>query len=897
MSFTSGNDNPADANTTTSSNSMIDLDSTSTSSSTFVQQPPPAPTWNRGVYFTEKAKRLSNALTDGIVASSNSQIFKGCIVFVHNDGVVHPPRTRDKLMQCILENGGEVVNYEMVGQGITHHILPKSGISESYLHELLKRRKGVNENKYYVTVDWVDKSVEANKRQNENLVVPSYLKEQTNTIEAHFSSSSSSCIKSPSKSPVKSSSSLSLTTQNNPQFLSDYNAHSRLGFIANWRTRCQEWMNEIGPLDYSKLPLYPVIDREQQGTQGTQGTQGAQRVVLHVDMDCFFVSVMCLGQPDLLNRPCAVAHSSGKGSTSDISSCNYAARTRGCRNGMSIGRAKALVPELSVLPYDFDKITTVSKKVFTILYHASELFQPVSVDEAYIELPPNTNGLAAAKILRKLIKDETGCNASAGVGPNKLLARIATSKAKPDGEFEISQRDAIVHLKELPPRSLPGVGRKLAEKLEEYKMIGDMHSTSEAEMKRKCGDKKGSKLYHYSRGIDNDPVESCHTPKTASKEVNWALRFDNWSDAELFLGEIVTEATRKAVQLDKYVSGVVVNVKKSKNPEQEPAKFLGHGLCDDYSKTKKFEKPIFVQLSNALSTEQIMNAAIDNLRAIVEERTFNAKHLRGLGVTLNLIESSSSSSSSSCSSRSDVMGRFIKVGQKRDIYEGFDDNSESDSDCEDKEPLDNNHHPSNMIDKPIRGASSSAPVRTKVRVKQPGISDMLNKKQKQIVVEDAEDTDAILNDCVSLTPETARLIKELGIDHRDQLAAQRQIARDNKEAMSLKDREHSPMKYLQYKLDMEGSQKRLFNNSFNDTFAGLTALLEHISDMRSSATESLHFIIIDFATKAAARGSFQDCIIIYRAIKRRGWEAMAEAVQIASNEESKHLFGRTYPLD
>lgn len=198
----------------------------------------------------------------------------------------------------------------------------------------------------------------------------------------------------------------------------------------------------------------------------------SSRLIIHVDMDCYFASVPLLKRPDLQNRPVVISHSSAAG-YSDVSACNYPARALGISNGMSMLRAKSLCPDLCVLPYDFDGYERVSQAIFRLFYSLPMLIrvQPVSVDEAYLEFPSNLNGLAVAKYIREQIFEVTGgCPSSAGVSYNILLARLATKKAKPNGQYEIKEGDVMKLLEHMKLSDMPTVGWSTAAVLREHHM-------------------------------------------------------------------------------------------------------------------------------------------------------------------------------------------------------------------------------------------------------------------------------------------------------------------------------------------------------------------------------------------------------------------------------------------
>ncbi|OUM69657.1 hypothetical protein PIROE2DRAFT_57220 [Piromyces sp. E2] len=181
-------------------------------------------------------------------------------------------------------------------------------------------------------------------------------------------------------------------------------------------------------------------------------------------------SVGLISRPELINKPVGVSHSSGKNSGSDIASCNYIARSFGVRNGMLIAHAKKMCPNLIVIPYEFENYEKVTNVLYNVLINNSDNIQAVSCDEAYIEIwLPKTGTeeidiLEKAKNIRAEIKQKTQCNSSIGISTNILLARLATKKAKPDGEFYISPIAPESFIKQFNVSDLPGVGWSIEKK-------------------------------------------------------------------------------------------------------------------------------------------------------------------------------------------------------------------------------------------------------------------------------------------------------------------------------------------------------------------------------------------------------------------------------------------------
>lgn len=249
-----------------------------------------------------------------------------------------------------------------------------------------------------------------------------------------------------------------------------------------------------------------------------------------MDFDCFFASVGLIDRPELQDKPVAVSHSKGirEGSSSDIASCNYIARKYGISNGMQIGYAKRKCPSLQVIPYEFEKYKAVSEIFYEILFRYADQIQAVSVDEALIEVTSHITQLnsgqedALAKKIRDEIRDKTKCEASIGIGPNILIARLATRKAKPCGQYHCKPENVNEILETTDVADLPGVGYSMSSKLGEMGVskVGELRRLKLYELQQKFGEKTGSMLYNYARGLDNRPLVMDQPRQSVSAEVN-----------------------------------------------------------------------------------------------------------------------------------------------------------------------------------------------------------------------------------------------------------------------------------------------------------------------------------------------------------------------------------------
>lgn len=263
-----------------------------------------------------------------------------------------------------------------------------------------------------------------------------------------------------------------------------------------------------------------------------------------------------LCRDDLKDVPVAVAHSkaSSQRGYSEISSCNYPARSCGLKNGMFMLQAVKLCPHLQVLHYDFEQYASVSEQVYRIMFSTVSIgtvVQPVSVDEAYIELPPGSDGYKVATDLRNEIRSQTGCAASVGIGSSMLLARLATKRAKPDGIFTLKSDSLSAHLSNMPVRDLPGVGYKHARILKEKGCTEckDIWAVPLSILKKWVGEALATQVYNFSRGIDTRPLKPVATRKSVGVDINYGIRFTSVENAEQFMGKMSQELASRLRQV------------------------------------------------------------------------------------------------------------------------------------------------------------------------------------------------------------------------------------------------------------------------------------------------------------------------------------------------------------
>ena len=245
-----------------------------------------------------------------------------------------------------------------------------------------------------------------------------------------------------------------------------------------------------------------------------------QRKVIHVDMDAFYASVAQRDDPSLRGKPVVVAWRGGR---SVVCAASYEARKFGVRSAMPAVRAERLCPDAIFIPPDFTRYRTVSKQVREIFLRHTDLVEPLSLDEAYLDVTTNKTELptatAVAQRIREQIREELSLTASAGVAPNKFLAKIASDWNKPDGLFVIRPGDIDRVLPPLPVGRLPGVGKVMEGKLAELGIgsVGDLRTHGAAELEARFG-RYGLRLHQLSLGIDHGEVKPDRPTQSISAE-------------------------------------------------------------------------------------------------------------------------------------------------------------------------------------------------------------------------------------------------------------------------------------------------------------------------------------------------------------------------------------------
>ena len=267
----------------------------------------------------------------------------------------------------------------------------------------------------------------------------------------------------------------------------------------------------------------------------------ALRKIIHVDMDAFFASVEQRDDPTLRGKPVAVGGGSGRGV---VAAASYEARVFGVRSAMPSATARRLCPDLIFCKTRFDVYHEVSQQIRAIFARFTELIEPLSLDEAYLDVTRNHLGIASAtaiaREIRRLIAEQTSLTASAGVSYNKFLAKLASDQNKPDGLCVIKPGEGATFVAALPVRRFHGIGPRGAEKMTRLGVeTGADLATKDGEWLRTHFGSFGDYLFNAARGIDHRPVRAHRERKSIGGERTFNTDLHAEGDLRAMLESII----------------------------------------------------------------------------------------------------------------------------------------------------------------------------------------------------------------------------------------------------------------------------------------------------------------------------------------------------------------------
>ena len=289
------------------------------------------------------------------------------------------------------------------------------------------------------------------------------------------------------------------------------------------------------------------------------------RKIIHIDMDCFYAAVEERDHPQYRGKPLAVGGSANRRGV--LCTCNYAARKFGLHAAMPTKRALALCPELILLPVKMDKYREVSKTIHQIFQKFTPLIEPLSLDEAYLDVTDCTllHGSATliAREIKRQIKEQLSLTASAGVAPNKFLAKIASDWNKPDGLLVITPSEVANFVADLTIDKLAGVGKITAQKMHQQEIFTcrDLQQYTLPQLQQKFG-KLGERFYKLCQGIDERPVEPNRIRRSLSVEQTFSVDLPNPQSIQAIVAELfVTLKTRLSKYEERPIKQQFVKIK------------------------------------------------------------------------------------------------------------------------------------------------------------------------------------------------------------------------------------------------------------------------------------------------------------------------------------------------
>lgn len=289
------------------------------------------------------------------------------------------------------------------------------------------------------------------------------------------------------------------------------------------------------------------------------------RKIVHIDMDAFYASVEQRDRPELRGRPVAVGGSERRGV---VAAASYEARPFGVHSAMPSARAKRLCPDLVFVKARFDVYKAVSRTIREVFRRYTDAIEPLSLDEAYLDLTQveiaTPSAVAAARRIKAEIEVQTGLTASAGVSYNKFLAKTASNVNKPNGLFEITPEDAEGFLARLPIEEFHGVGRATAKRMKELGIYtgADLRTRSLEELEQRFG-KTGRFFYRIVRGQDHRPVNPKRVRKSVGSERTFSRDLQNVHEMEDRLQELAARVAERLAKAGAAGRTVTLKIKYS----------------------------------------------------------------------------------------------------------------------------------------------------------------------------------------------------------------------------------------------------------------------------------------------------------------------------------------------
>ncbi len=345
--------------------------------------------------------------------------------------------------------------------------------------------------------------------------------------------------------------------------------------------------------------------------------------IIHVDMDQFFAAVEQRENPELRGKPIAVGHDAERGV---VSTASYEARRFGVHSAQSIQVAKRLCPQLIIVEPHFQKYKEVSAQLHEIFHDYTDLIEPISLDEAFLDVTENKKGIelgvVIAREIKQRIRETTGLTASAGVSYCKFLAKVASDWRKPDGLTVIHPDRALDFIAQLKIEKIWGIGQKTAKKMHRMGIFTglDLRNMSLSRLTQEFG-KMGQVFYDFSRGIDNRPVISEWERKSVSCEQTFESDISENAAVTIHLYHTVLELVRRVEKNNFEGRTLTLKVKFAREQTQQYAKYQD-----------------FHQITRSITVDHVLRTKDEILplaKQLMQQVEFHSHPIRllGLGVS------------------------------------------------------------------------------------------------------------------------------------------------------------------------------------------------------------------------------------------------------------------------
>lgn len=319
-----------------------------------------------------------------------------------------------------------------------------------------------------------------------------------------------------------------------------------------------------------------------------------ERKIIHIDMDAFYASVELRRRPELKDQPVIVA---GSGSRSVVCAASYVARQFGLHSAMPVAVAKRLCPHVICIPPNFKKYRQVSAHIHSILARYTKLIEPIALDEAYLDVTDYQGHLLyardIARDIRQNIFDQTGLTASAGIAPNKFLAKIASDWHKPNGQFVIAPSQVNKFLQQLPLGKIPGIGKVTEQKMHAlgWRTVGDLRKADRNLLVHYFG-RWGYRLYDLAHGRDDSEVMISRIRQQISTEITLEHN-KNLTDIAIHLPELVKSLTITMQQ--KKMQGKCITLK------------LKNSHFKTYTRSQTYSSPLSDEPTLLFAAKKLLN--------------------------------------------------------------------------------------------------------------------------------------------------------------------------------------------------------------------------------------------------------------------------------------------------